>query len=370
MGYKTIYFTNQTIFQFLVCFQCLFLCNYSSVSAQTDCKEAIKRAEQAYQEGLLNQVKNILSEECINQLTKKEDKTQAYYLIVLSNLYLNEKGDAKNAMLQLLSLEPEYMYETTSPIEFQKFYDTFKVKPTIVVGIKGGINMSQIQSLKAFSVDDTKNSNNGKYDSKIGIQLQIAAILPITNRIDIMAEIGYKRFGYQFSNKLFDFQSIKFVETQAFLEVPLMLKFNFGNNYNFKKNRKKFLNKLNPYIFAGASATYLLSSTAIATRIDTGGETPLTLESQSLDMKPQRNTLGYYGIGGLGVDYKSGRSFLTFEMRYHYGFQNIIKTDERYSNQQLPLTYGYVDSDIAFRNLTINVGYFYPFYKARQKKLN
>ena len=183
---------------------------FQPIKAQ-DCKDIIKKADQAYQEGHLNEVKTILSDECIKALSKKEEKQQAYYILTLVHLYLNEKDEAKVSMLNLLAIDPEYVFEPSTPLEFQKFYDTFKVRAKIVLGLKVGLNFSEVNSLKAFSLDNTQNNDNGSYKSLFGYQFQGLVIVPLSRRFEIMTEIGFKNYGYQFSKQNFGYSNLKFV---------------------------------------------------------------------------------------------------------------------------------------------------------------
>lgn len=361
-----IYFCNVAfIFLFL---NAIFI---KKVCANIDinCEESLKKAEQAYNDGRLADIKNILTEDCIKDFNQ-DDKIQAYYIQVLSSLYLNEKEDATKSMLFLLKSNPEYVCTPTTPIEFVKFYETFKVRPVYVLGFQVGGNISRIEGLKSYSLDNN-NLNKGNFAGRFSYQVGLQLAIPIAKKLEFYTEINYKSVSYQFNNQLFDYITQKFIETQAIIEVPLMLKYNFFNNYNFQKDRKKFINRLSPYIMLGVTGSYLLSSNAIVTRTDVPqgeGSTPIALESPSTSMSAIRNPYNYYASAGFGVDYKKGRALISLGVRYNHSFLPTVNNEKRYNNQELLFKYAYIDNDIQWHNISFSVGYAYPFYKARPKK--
>ncbi|MCU0443420.1 MAG: PorT family protein [Microscillaceae bacterium] len=328
----------------------------------------LTRAQQAYSDGHLLEVKDILNT-CLGDLSRKEEKLQALYYITLANLYLNEKESAKESLIQLLRIDPEYTF-ASAPIEFKNFHDEFRVKPYLILGLKAGGNYSQIRALKTFSVDNA-SANNGTYKMLLGFQAGANLNVYLSRRLELGLEVLYRNLNFQFNNdNLLGFVNLTYTENQTLLEVPLFLKFNFGDNYNFGKDRRFFKNRLNPYIFLGGSLTNLLNVESTANRRDqTGGEsTPLSIEATNLDMSDLRRRLNYNAVGGLGIEYKRGRNILAFEVRYNYNLQNIVKTENRYNNNELIFKYGYVDNDMLLNNLSFNIAYLHPLYKIREKK--
>ncbi len=350
---------------FVLCFLVFF-----TQKIYANCDESLKKAEQAYNDGRLAEIKTIITDDCINEFSQ-EDKIQARYIQVLASLYLNEKEDATTFMLSLLKINPEYVCTPTTPIEFVKFYETFKVRPTFIVGFQVGGNTSQIEGLKSFSLDNNI-TNKGNFAGRFGYQIGLQFAIPIAKKLEFYTEVNYKSVSYQFNNQLFDYVTLKFVETQTLLEVPLMLKYNFFDNYNFQKDRKHFINRLSPYFMLGVTGAYLLGSNAIVTRIDAPageGSTPISLESPSTSVANMRNPYNYYASAGLGIDYKKGRSMLTFGVRYNHSFAPTVNNENRYNNQEFIFKYAYIDNDILWHNISFSIGYAYPFYKARVKKI-
>jgi hypothetical protein len=344
----------------------IFTGSLSLAYAQGD--NCLTRAQQAYSDGHLLEVKTILTE-CVESLGRKEEKLQALYYITLANLYLNEKESAKESLIQLLKIDPEYTFES-APIEFKNFHAEFNVKPYLIIGLRAGGNFSQVRPLKTFSVDNT-TQNNGAYKMILGYQVGSNFNIYLNRRFEVGLEIWYRNLNFQFNNKnLLGFVDLAYTENQALVELPLLLKFNFGNNYDFGKDRRYLKNRLNPYIFLGGSLSNLLSAKSTANRRDqsTSESTPLSIEATNLDMSDLRRRLNYNAVGGVGIEYKRGRNILAFEVRYNYNLQNIVKTENRYNNNELIFKYGYVDNDMLLNNLSFNIAYLHPLYKIREKK--
>lgn len=340
-------------------------CLSHTLQAQ-DCKDALRRAIEMYEKGHLNEVRTILSDGCIKTLDTKE-KEEAYYLLAVASLYMKDLDSAKASVLTILNGNPEYVCRMKTPLGFQKFYETFKTNPIVIFGGRVGANASAIKSIKSYSLDDATVGQQGSYQHDFGFQLSGTLTLPINKRIDLIGELGFKRFTYQFKNTLFGFSEIRIQEKQSMIELPVMVRFNFANHYIFHEHRS-FLNKMNPYVIAGASLTYLITSNALAFRKDNLNTERGFETNKQINMTNMRQKIGYYAIGGLGIEYKQGRGIWSLEGRYNYGFAPVVKAKNRYINSDLLFSYGYVDSDMKLRNLSFSVGYAYPIYRPKQQR--
>lgn len=346
----------------------VFLHTWTAFAQNEACQGALDKAKAAYNSGKVKEVKQILKDECIKLLPRKENIKEAYYLLCTASLFLNEKEEATTYMLKLLKMEPEYAVEPTMPVEFIQFYNSFKVTPLLMIGLRVGANMSFADPLKSFSVYNLlPDSKFGSYTAKYGFQLGIVAQRPLTKHLDIGIEPSFRMSKYQYSNTIIEYVNVTFTESQTYLEMPIYLKWNFKNKFNFMRDRRSFKNKIFPYITAGATLSMLNKSSGIALRLDGGaeGSTPLTLESVPYDMKPARHTQKIMPMGALGVEYKSGRSTLALEVRYMRMLGTQVKPAQRYANQELLLKYGYTDNDFRIHNASITLAFMYPLYKAR-----
>lgn len=348
----------------------VFLHTLAAIAQNEPCQNALDKAKLAYNSGKVKEVKQFLKEECILLLPRKENIKEAYYLLCTASLFLNEKEEATTYMLKLLKMEPEYAVEATMPTEFKQFHQSFKVAPIATVGLRVGVNMSFAQPLKSFSISNMlPDSKLGSYTAKYGFQLGLVAHLPLWKNIDVGIEPSFRQSKYQYSNILLGYVNLNFTESQSFLEVPIYLKYNFKNKFDFTRDRRSFKNKIFPYVSAGATFSNMNRSSGIALRLDGGAEggTPLSLESVPYNMKEARHAQKIMAMGAVGVEYKSGRSMLVLEVRYGRMFGTQVKPEKRYENQELLLKYGYTDNDFRIHNTAATLAFLYPLYKARKK---
>jgi len=84
----------------------IFLVAAESI-AQTACTQTLRRARTVYDEGRIQEMESLL-ESCIKSGFTDEERTEAYRLLILSYLYLDEPEKADEAMLALLKDNPQF----------------------------------------------------------------------------------------------------------------------------------------------------------------------------------------------------------------------------------------------------------------------
>ena len=75
-------------------------------------------------------------------------------------------------------------------------------------------------------------------------------------------------------------------------------------------------------------------------------------------------------MAGAGINYKVKKGNVFLDLRYNYGFQNIVKTEQRYQNDlnnDLLYRYYYLDDDFKLNNFAFTIGYAYNIYKPVKK---
>jgi hypothetical protein len=82
----------------------------------------------------------------------------------------------------------------------------------------------------------------------------------------------------------------------------------------------------------------------------------------------QRTGLGYSLVFGGGVRKKFGRDFVSVDLRYMMGLNNLVQADRLYTQATDTWTlYGEVSDLYALSNLSISFGYIRPLYAPRLK---
>lgn len=338
----------------------LFACPFEIVVAQ-NCSQILRQARTVYDEGRVQELPSLL-ESCINNGFTDEERTEAYRLLVLSYLYLDEPLKADDAMLALLRDNPQFQinYEA-DPAELISLYQTFRTNPIFSYGFKGGGNITMVEVLNTYGIHQLANTD-GKYEIKPGYQvgLSIEKILKpkLTASLEIYLSGNYNTYVNKFNgvdsvNRFLESQTIKL--NQTFLYVPVTVQFSPFYDPEKKSN-------INPYVFGGLGITYLLNS-SFSGETNTSSE---SYEGPTVDLINQRNKMNYNAVIGLGTKVKAGKNTFVGEIRFNYGLLNQVKGSERYKNQALIYDYGYLDNDVKLHSISMTLGYMFPFYKPKK----
>lgn len=348
----------------------LFVINLGFVANaanEKDCAETLKKAQAAYEEGRINEVPTILNE-CLDVYNDQRARTgnfdrnqklEAYYLLSLTYLYLNEEESAEKILLKLLKLEPEYRLKNNAPSEFKNLYGNFRVRPVFAFGGKAGGNIMRFNVTKTFSTNNPQSSTE-TYTSDIGFQVGGAVELPLNKKLGLFLEAYYVGRSYTLTNQLFSYATTTYDETQNWIEVPLGVRYSLGDKYNFSGHLK-------PYVFAGVSTGLMLkASTQVIRRDRVNADVQREVTGTSIPVANLRNKLNIFGLLGGGVELKQGRGYLVLDVRYYMGFSNAVNAKNRYNINELIFKYGHIDNDFKTNNIAISLGYMYPIYKPKK----
>ncbi len=330
-----------------------------------ECNENLANAQTAFDEGKVSQAE-VLLEPCMENFDR-EEKLIAYRLLVIAYLYTNDDEKAEINMRNLLLINPEYRLKPNDPAEFVEMYKSFRTRPVWVFGAKLGGNLTRVNAYNFYSTDNL-NVQTMSYTSLLGFHIGLTAIKPITNKIEILAELNFIRQSYKFETQMFDYVTpFIFTENISWGNVPILLKYNFRDKYDFNKVGIK------PYVTIGVSGSYMLAASGTSVRNDVvTAEIRRSVTGVATDLLPYRNKIGVNAILGFGAEYKIGRGNLVVDARYMYGILNVASPTKRYENQKDIFKYGYVDNDFRLGTIMFSGGYYLPIYnpKRRTVKLN
>src|SRR5436853_446608 len=99
--------------------------SYSGIFAQNLCSQNLKKAQKEYDEGRLTEVSGIL-ESCLKDGFTRDQKLQAYRLLILTNLFSDQPDIAEQHLLHLLKEDPEYKINPgVDPAEFVTLFNQY-----------------------------------------------------------------------------------------------------------------------------------------------------------------------------------------------------------------------------------------------------
>lgn len=328
-----------------------------------ECARNLKKANNLYEQGLIEKVEPMLTK-CIENGFSKEERLEAYKLIILSKLYDDKDAEARELMLEFLRMEPEYeINPATDPKEFSALFAEYHTSPLFTVGFTVGLNGSVVNSYVEHGVYNTELDEKSFQTDGVSLQFGVNGNRYLFPGGEITLEALWVQNRFQYQIDLLSGSSrIEVFETQTRVDIPLSM------TYTFMRHKK-----LRPYIRAGAGIGILMTAESEQTRsylIDAPLTSNISGPNFNLKENNQRTDMTYWALAGVGGRYKVPRGMLVFELRYMHGLSNQVNEDDRYGRDNWERLYDYyiTDNDFTLNNLSFSIGYNRFLYKARAKK--
>jgi hypothetical protein len=332
----------------------VLICKSYEVSAQSTCAQTLRLAQSVYDQGRLHELPQLL-QECIKSGFTDAEKVNAYKLLALTYIYLEEPEKADQTMLALLRTDSEFkINDAVDPAEFVALYNTFRTTPIYRIGGSISGNASQPNAISFNPVND----GSGAYKYKLGFGVGLSFELPIKKRLTGAAELNFnsKSFSaeYKTSSNTSDYSTTTGVEKQGWLSIPLTVQYQI--------NEKKF----QPFVRAGVATDLLLSSNITGEKKQSGFQ---SVEAKSFDLKPQRQKINISALLGFGIKTKIKGGYLLGELRYSYGITKINSSSTLLANQSLLFDYGYIDGIYRLSSISAHVSYVRNVFNPKKKKI-
>jgi hypothetical protein len=328
--------------------------------------QILRTARAIYDQGRLHELPNFL-ETAIKKTGKagltEAEKVEAYQILVLTYIYLEEPQKADEKMIQLLKTDHFFVPTDSDPVEFRNLYNKFRTRPLFRIGVKVGANLTQINVTKNYYVW-APSMGKGTYTSTPGIQFGLLFEKDFKNKWVLNPEIFYTSSAFHYSNSNIssvddvnattsttsDIASFDFAQTRV--QLNLLAQYKIGKS------------KFAPYVAIGPSVGYLVSSSF-------GGA--LTVGNLiTIPTIPTLNaykSLSYSVIASGGIKYKVGGVYITGDIRYLYGLNNIVNRDNHFKHSELNqtlLNYGYTNNDFSLNQAMFNIGLIIPYFNPKK----
>lgn len=332
----------------------IFLYPPVQVKAQNECTAALERAENLFDQGIIEEIPVILAG-CLKNGFSREDKMRAQKLMILSYLFDNKIEEAEKTILNFLDDNPEYKIKSTDPAEFASLFSRFRTIPYLSAGVLIGGNLSLPHMLEQYGpFNSIREKGTYSYET---IDFQIGAGLNffLGNSLELNIESLFIRNSFVYSNLQYGFAQIYKKETYQKFEFPVSLSLDLG------KGRWK------PYLRMGGSYGIIMHAESNYEReyINTGSAYYSPLETYGINISERRKEYSFSAVGGGGIKYKIPRGHLYFDIRYFYSLTHLVIPDNRWEDE-LIYTYYHADSDFIVDYLTFSVGLRYSFYKSKK----
>lgn len=322
------------------------------------CVLNLERANEMYREGKIDLISEQLTPCLTLNKLNKENRIRAYRLLIITELYFNEKPAAVNYMIELLKLAPEYeINENLDPTEFIQLYNQFRTQPIVLVGLTAGGNYTFPFIKQNFSLDNVNNSL-GEYQPEVGYKVSFSLEVPVFKKWSVQTGVGFQVNRFSYEKYQFSYSELSYAETQSGLNLPVNIRYYLTKKGDFSL-----------YLQGGGTLHYLIDSRATLSRIDSinvelGNQ---TVAGPSVNMTPHRVNLNLAINGAIGFRWKGfiGSGYLLGEVSYSHGLWNQTNPSERYSNPELIYDYNYIDNDFTLSSINVMVGYALPIYRPK-----
>ncbi|MBX7124728.1 MAG: PorT family protein [Cyclobacteriaceae bacterium] len=344
-------------------------CSGLYAQVQSTCAQKIRQASSVYEQGRLHELEGILKE-CVSSPNKQE-QVQAFKLLTLSYIYLEEPEKADEAMLNLLNADPFFeVNPDVDPAEFIALYGKFRTKPLFRVAFRGGANASAPALVSDYYVASAA-PGNGKYKPGYGFQAGLTFEKDFTDGpqwlrgFTLAPELMYSIRKFVYTNPTM------FVNDSDPTKANTGILGNFSQSwfdvngivqYRIFKNNKTWIGTLNPYIGMGPGFSYLLGS---AFPFTTSRDNGFTVTGANVDSKENFRAMAYSLVLTSGMKYKFGSIYLLADVRVQIGLSNVVNADKR-SNAVLVRDYGYTFPDYRQNTLSFTVGLQYPYFNPKK----
>ena len=305
--------------------------------AQTDtCITHLKDAANNYDQGYYDDAIEMLNRTVRNCPLDKADRIQAYKLLIMCYLSVDNLEAADQAAVQVMKINPNY-----TPDKFKddprltSVFKKFRPMPTFAAGIWGGINKPFEKTINQYSVVYQNGQAPASYTTKTGFQLGLQAEHKAYKNFWVELGFSYRRSSYEHLLNDVIGIDIHYSEKLTYVDFPLSVKYYLP------------LRRVRPYVQAG---TYFsLLSNALSTT--TGGD-----QKDIINRIALRNTYQTGYFGSAGVSYNITNFLLFADFRYIIFPDNVNKPGTRYDDEVNLFKYYYLDDDFKLNNMQINVG--------------
>jgi hypothetical protein len=319
------------------------------VRGQSTCAQTLRLAQSIYEQGRLHELPQLLAH-CLDNGFNDEEKVNAYKLLTLTYIYLEEPAKADEMMLALLRTDTEFkVNDAVDPAEFVALYKTFRTYPIFRIGGKLGAVAASPSVISADYADDGIN----EYSYGFGFIGSVSAEIPLgvhVKKFTLNPGVAFQLISFDGLNSGADpVRVTEGTESQAWVSLPVTMQYSL-----LEKGITNF------FVAAGISADYLLSS-SIKIVSDRGQENSSVSEN-SFDVMDQRKNFNSGILVGAGFKRKIGKGFLITEVRYKMGLQPMLTKADTYENSPLVWNYKYVDGIFKINSISLTVGYFINRY--------
>ncbi len=321
----------------------------SELWAQTSCSDQLILAQRRYDSGLLDEIPALL-EPCIANGFTREEKSNAYKLLIQTYLFSDQPEKADKVMLAFLKEFPEYALLPNDQKEFVNLYNTYRTEPIMRIEAGLGVSTTHVLVKEYFGVNNILGESPS-YSSGFGANGEISFVDNLFSNFDGAMGISFSYLTFSYSNTPFPFTNTSATQSNIYLGLPLSMRYN------------KELIGVKWFVKIGVEPVYLISSNIDISRSRTNVQDPI---AGKVDMLKQQRTYDIRPLISLGANVRLGKAKLQFSVGAKFGLVDPMISNQRYSNTDLIQKYYYIPDSYFVNQVFFNAAYVFSIYKPKK----
>lgn len=322
----------------------------------TTCAQTLRLARSVYENGRLHELPNLMGDCFAKSEWTTQERVDAYKLLTLAYIYLEEPEKADDMMLNILKTDPEFKpNDNIDPAEFVALWRTFRTEPVYRLGVKFGANATQPNVHSYTALNEGKENYEHGYGFQGGVSMEVA----IFNDLLILnPELYFQSKSFKANNTFFeDGQKTAGKISLRSLSLPVSVQ------YPLPIKRKRIDPKWSPYVSAGVATDFLLG---VVTDLETNVQNQSPVNTSSTE-KTQYKLFNFAPIVSVGVKGKVKKAEIVAEIRYNFGASTIFDKQKLYDSQYEVFGNKFVHGPFSLNTLSVSVGYLLNKYIPRKK---
>lgn len=329
-----------------------------------NCAVNLREAQSQFDMGQIEKVPGLLMD-CIESGFTRDEKIQAYKLLINSFIYDDNLALAEQYILAFLKNYPEYEVVATDPSEFVNLLNEFNNDPRSSIGIGGGLNISNVRVIEDFGPDALTGLGEGLRgpgvyrSSGFGFQAGMVYNINLTSNLEIGLEPMIIQDIYEYEFRPFDFTHVEYSEDQLRVDLPVTVIYRFDTDLGF-----------DPYLRAGFKTSYLLSAKSDSKRsyLETGSVDLTDVKIPEEEIPDKRMLNNYWAVIGGGIRYKIPSAYIFLDVRYNLGLLNQVNEESRNNGlDENFFLYYYLQDDFYLDDFSISIGIAKTLYRPKRK---
>jgi len=334
---------------------------------QQSCTQNLLDAQKLFEQGFLEDVPEQLTTCLINKGFTKEERVDAYKLIILAYLYDDRHNDAEKYMAKFLKDNPEYELTETDPDVFVYLYSQYNTDPVISVGPVIGGAFSFLRVIHKNSTSNSENNLSSYGHSGIALNGGIGIYRNIKNQFNVDLNILFNQMNFVDNDTIPDNANMEndltwteFDYKVSRIGIPLTFTYDF------------YYRNLIPYLSAGGGLGIILKNEKRTNSIN-NAISPLSKypPQETID-----NAIGSYFKkfhwwlsvgGGLKIPISSG--MLLVDIKYNFGILNFMNPNNIYDIYDIMNMQMIPPDKARIENFIITASYRYSIYNPKRKKV-